>query len=173
MQIPREVYHWHTVTLEYKACRWDEAYLSMLLFLHVPPFFYPTISQKESDYSTIRRRQTRGCAIDRGRGTFDKLINRSGETACLILHVLKPSPSSVIASILSIFKFNMSQPNITLYTTQTPNGIKISIALEELGYGDTLDLPSTKANKSVVCHTRSRKSTSRRTHKRKSTCSHT
>jgi glutathione S-transferase len=28
----------------------------------------------------------------------------------------------------------MSQPNITLYTTQTPNGIKISIALEELGY---------------------------------------
>ncbi|OOQ81558.1 Disulfide-bond oxidoreductase YfcG [Penicillium brasilianum] len=27
----------------------------------------------------------------------------------------------------------MSQPNITLYTTQTPNGIKISIALEELG----------------------------------------
>lgn len=28
----------------------------------------------------------------------------------------------------------MTQPNITLYTTQTPNGIKISIALEELGY---------------------------------------
>ncbi|KAJ5835021.1 hypothetical protein N7447_001047 [Penicillium robsamsonii] len=27
----------------------------------------------------------------------------------------------------------MSQPNITLYTAQTPNGIKISIALEELG----------------------------------------
>ncbi|KAJ6187733.1 hypothetical protein N7519_002641 [Penicillium mononematosum] len=27
----------------------------------------------------------------------------------------------------------MTQPNITLYTTQTPNGIKISIALEELG----------------------------------------
>lgn len=27
----------------------------------------------------------------------------------------------------------MSQPAITLYTTQTPNGIKISIALEELG----------------------------------------
>lgn len=26
------------------------------------------------------------------------------------------------------------QPDITLYTTQTPNGIKISIALEELGY---------------------------------------
>jgi glutathione S-transferase len=28
----------------------------------------------------------------------------------------------------------MSQPNITLYTAQTPNGIKISMALEELGY---------------------------------------
>lgn len=28
----------------------------------------------------------------------------------------------------------MSSPDITLYTTQTPNGIKISIALEELGY---------------------------------------
>ncbi|OJJ00454.1 hypothetical protein ASPVEDRAFT_27178 [Aspergillus versicolor CBS 583.65] len=27
----------------------------------------------------------------------------------------------------------MSSPDITLYTTQTPNGIKISIALEELG----------------------------------------
>lgn len=50
MQIPREVYHWHTVTLEYKACRWDEAYLSMLLFLHVPPFFYPTVSQ----FSNVR-----------------------------------------------------------------------------------------------------------------------
>ena len=28
----------------------------------------------------------------------------------------------------------MSSPDITLYTAQTPNGIKISIALEELGY---------------------------------------
>lgn len=35
----------------------------------------------------------------------------------------------------------MSQPNITLYTTQTPNGIKISIALEELGYAICLDMP--------------------------------
>lgn len=32
----------------------------------------------------------------------------------------------------------MTQPNITLYTTQTPNGIKISIALEELGYSSLL-----------------------------------
>lgn len=35
----------------------------------------------------------------------------------------------------------MSQPNITLYTTQTPNGIKISIALEELGYADDSNMP--------------------------------
>ena len=28
---------------------------------------------------------------------------------------------------------SMSQPNITLYTGQSPNGIKISITLEELG----------------------------------------
>jgi len=28
----------------------------------------------------------------------------------------------------------MSRPNITLYTAQTPNGIKVSMALEELGY---------------------------------------
>lgn len=30
--------------------------------------------------------------------------------------------------------FDEKTPDITLYTTQTPNGIKISIALEELGY---------------------------------------
>lgn len=35
----------------------------------------------------------------------------------------------------------MSQPNITLYTTQTPNGIKISIALEELGYANDSNMP--------------------------------
>lgn len=38
----------------------------------------------------------------------------------------------------------MSQPNITLYTTQTPNGIKISIALEELGYANHLPIPLQK-----------------------------
>ena len=27
------------------------------------------------------------------------------------------------------------KPNINLYTAQTPNGIKISITLEELGFG--------------------------------------
>jgi glutathione S-transferase len=32
----------------------------------------------------------------------------------------------------------MTEPNITLYTAQTPNGIKISIALEELGYSSFL-----------------------------------
>jgi hypothetical protein len=40
----------------------------------------------------------------------------------------------------SYYSINMSQPNITLYTTQTPNGIKISIALEELGYVNYFDL---------------------------------
>lgn len=40
----------------------------------------------------------------------------------------------------------MTQPNITLYTTQTPNGIKISIALEELGYSNFLDLLKLDAN---------------------------
>ncbi len=37
----------------------------------------------------------------------------------------------------------MSQePDITLYTTQTPNGIKISITLEELGYVQETSNPS-------------------------------
>ena len=31
------------------------------------------------------------------------------------------------------------KPDITLYTDQTPNGIKISIALEELGIVSCLD----------------------------------
>ena len=35
-----------------------------------------------------------------------------------------------------------NQPDITLYTAQTPNGIKISIALEELGYVPCLGMPS-------------------------------
>jgi hypothetical protein len=36
---------------------------------------------------------------------------------------------------LSLKELTMAskRPNITLYTAQTPNGIKISIALEELG----------------------------------------
>jgi hypothetical protein len=37
-------------------------------------------------------------------------------------------------------------PDITLYTAQTPNGIKISMALEELGYAicsDAFGLPLT------------------------------
>lgn len=29
---------------------------------------------------------------------------------------------------------DVKRPDITLYTAQTPNGIKVSIALEELGY---------------------------------------
>ena len=31
------------------------------------------------------------------------------------------------------------RPDVTLYTAQTPNGIKISIALEELGLVSNLD----------------------------------
>lgn len=34
-----------------------------------------------------------------------------------------------------------TEPNLILYTQTTPNGIKISIALEELGY--VLDMPHT------------------------------
>jgi glutathione S-transferase len=34
------------------------------------------------------------------------------------------------------------KPDITLYTAQTPNGIKISIALEELGIVGRLDTNS-------------------------------
>ena len=54
------------------------------------------------------------------------------------------STSSIISGLLSntisFLIINMTQPNITLYTTQTPNGIKISIALEELGYSSFLGL---------------------------------
>lgn len=39
-----------------------------------------------------------------------------------------------LTSFHSRYSTKMSQPDITLYTCQTPNGIKISIALEELGY---------------------------------------
>jgi hypothetical protein len=66
----------------------------------------------------------------------------------------------------------MSQPNITLYTTQTPNGIKISIALEELGYAICLDMPGfCELIKIIACPTRSRRLTSPRIHKKKSMCS--
>lgn len=41
----------------------------------------------------------------------------------------------------------MSRPDITLYTAQTPNGIKISITLEELGY----DLSRPTTPDPVVC----------------------
>ena len=48
-------------------------------------------------------------------------------------HSLLPEVYSYHRNISS--RANMSnRPDITLYTAQTPNGIKISIALEELGY---------------------------------------
>lgn len=40
----------------------------------------------------------------------------------------------------------MSRPDITLYTAQTPNGIKISIALEELGYVVSTSSPTDHAS---------------------------
>lgn len=42
---------------------------------------------------------------------------------------------SQLARQLSIMSPSKENPNINLYTTQTPNGIKISITLEELGFG--------------------------------------
>ena len=36
--------------------------------------------------------------------------------------------------ITSSMSSNRKTPDINLYTSQTPNGIKISITLEELGY---------------------------------------
>lgn len=78
-------------------------------------------------------------------GSFDRIINRSGggNRRDLEPRHKKPylnTPNRLdLASSISFHSHSspkMSQPNITLYTTQTPNGIKISIALEELGYAD-------------------------------------
>lgn len=42
---------------------------------------------------------------------------------------------SQVAKQLSTMSSSRKTPDINLYTTQTPNGIKISITLEELGLG--------------------------------------
>ena len=42
---------------------------------------------------------------------------------------------SQLARQISIMSPTKKTPDINLYTTQTPNGIKISITLEELGFG--------------------------------------
>ena len=42
---------------------------------------------------------------------------------------------SRLAKQLNIMSSTKKAPDINLYTTQTPNGIKISITLEELGFG--------------------------------------
>ena len=42
---------------------------------------------------------------------------------------------SQLARQISIMSPSKKIPDINLYTTQTPNGIKISITLEELGFG--------------------------------------
>lgn len=55
----------------------------------------------------------------------------------------------------------MSKPDITLYTAQTPNGIKISIALEELGYAIPSNLThSYQVLTGIASPTKSKKSTS-------------
>ena len=42
---------------------------------------------------------------------------------------------SQLARQISVMSPAKKTPDINLYTTQTPNGIKISITLEELGFG--------------------------------------
>ena len=42
---------------------------------------------------------------------------------------------SQLTKQLSIMSSTKKAPDINLYTTQTPNGIKISITLEELEFG--------------------------------------
>lgn len=42
---------------------------------------------------------------------------------------------SRLAKPLNIMSSTKKAPDINLYTTQTPNGIKISITLEEIGFG--------------------------------------
>ncbi|CAG8288143.1 unnamed protein product [Penicillium olsonii] len=53
--------------------------------------------------------------------------------SCLLKSSFHPHLSSNSIDLFCLLHDNMSQPNITLYTAQTPNGIKISMALEELG----------------------------------------
>ena len=42
---------------------------------------------------------------------------------------------SQLSRQISVMSSTKKTPDINLYTTQTPNGIKISITLEELGFG--------------------------------------
>ncbi|PYH41353.1 glutathione S-transferase family protein [Aspergillus saccharolyticus JOP 1030-1] len=61
---------------------------------------------------------------------FSSVLARS----CRSTSVFHPFTSSTFLSAqLFSTSTKMSSPDITLYTAQTPNGIKISIALEELG----------------------------------------
>lgn len=45
------------------------------------------------------------------------------------LHRAAPATATQVRNMSDV-----KRPDITLYTAQTPNGIKVSIALEELGY---------------------------------------
>lgn len=49
------------------------------------------------------------------------------------LHYFKPAYTPISFRSVRYTAMSSQEPNITLYTAQTPNGIKISITLEELG----------------------------------------
>lgn len=50
------------------------------------------------------------------------------------LRYYQPTLVLLIISLNTLAIMASQNSDITLYTTQTPNGIKISITLEELGY---------------------------------------
>lgn len=118
-----------------------------------------------------------GWIMQKDGGSFDRIINRSGGGNQHDLEPRRSKPHWSPPRRLDLATFiqfqsnlspNMSQPNITLYTTQTPNGIKISIALEELGYANCPNAEAFWTNKMTGCPTRSRRSTSPRIRKKKS-----
>ena len=53
-----------------------------------------------------------------------------------MLHRVNQITSHTNTNMAVVFDENV--PDINLYTAQTPNGIKISITLEELGYSSIL-----------------------------------
>lgn len=78
-------------------------------------------------------------------------------------------PTSNLQNLQLLPLLKMSRPDITLYTAQTPNGIKISMALEELEYAICPNVwPAT--NSSIDFPTRSRRSTFLKTPKRSRKC---
>jgi len=70
----------------------------------------------------INNHQTKGFFSSQLRELFHSMLHRIDQLS-----------SQFINNMAVVFDENV--PNINLYTAQTPNGIKISITLEELGYG--------------------------------------